>query len=92
MSDAELKAVQSAWVARAVGVLQVLGGALETAGGVGLLLVPEPTFLTKAGGTILIGHSADAIVAAARPRRALEAHISPAGRYGKCAAVPGDAL
>lgn len=52
-----------AWTARAVGVLQVLGGSLEAAGGVGLVLVPEPTFLTKAGGTILIAHSADTIVA-----------------------------
>lgn len=63
MGDADEQLVRSAWTARAVGVLQVLGGALEAAGGVGLVLVPEPTFLTKAGGTILIAHSADSIVA-----------------------------
>lgn len=63
MSDVEEQVAMNAWVGRAVGVLQVLGGALEAAGGVGLVLVPEPTFLTKAGGTILIAHSADTIVA-----------------------------
>lgn len=63
MSDVDIRTVQSAWVGRAIGVLQVLGGALEAAGGVGLLLVPEPTFLTKAGGTILVGHSADTLAA-----------------------------
>src|SRR5690348_9897925 len=59
----ETRTVLAAWSARAMGALQVLGGALEATGGMGLLLVPEPTFLTKAGGIVLIGHSADAIAA-----------------------------
>lgn len=63
MSDPDEITSQSAWIGRAVGVLQVLGGSLEAAGGVGLLLVPDPTFLTKAGGTILVAHSADTIAA-----------------------------
>jgi hypothetical protein len=63
MSDPEEITAQSAWIGRAVGVLQVLGGSLEEAGSVGLLLVPEPTFLSKAGGTILLAHSADTVAA-----------------------------
>jgi hypothetical protein len=66
MEDHDARTAGWAWGARAVGVLQVLGGALEAAGGVGLLLVPEPTFLTKAGGMVLIGHSADSISAGLR--------------------------
>jgi hypothetical protein len=66
MEDHDAQTAGWAWGARAVGILQVLGGALEAAGGVGLLLVPEPTFLTKAGGVILIGHSADSISAGLR--------------------------
>jgi hypothetical protein len=66
MEDHDSRTAGSAWGARAVGVLQVLGGALEAAGGVGLLLVPEPTFLTKAGGIVLVGHSADSISAGLR--------------------------
>lgn len=44
-----------------VGVLQVGGGILEIAGGVGLWLVPEPTMATKVGGTVLIVHGLDTL-------------------------------
>jgi hypothetical protein len=63
MGDVETRTLGSEWAGRAAGILQILGGGLEATGGIGLLLVPEPTFLTKAGGVILIGHSADSISA-----------------------------
>jgi hypothetical protein len=54
------------WLARGIGLLQTVGGLLEVAGGVGLLVVPEPTMATKAGGAILIVHGVDTLVAGAR--------------------------
>lgn len=47
------------WLARGIGLLQLGGSALELAGGVGALAVPEPTGLTKVGGVLLIGHGLD---------------------------------
>ena len=54
------------WLARGIGLLQTVGGVLEIAGGVGLLIVPEPTMVTKAGGAILVVHGVDTLVAGAR--------------------------
>jgi hypothetical protein len=54
------------WKTRFFGGLKTLGGILEGAVGVGLLLVPEPTLLTKAGGVVVTGHAADSIVAGLR--------------------------
>lgn len=54
------------WLARGIGLLQTVGGVLEVAGGVGLLIVPEPTMVTKAGGAILVVHGVDTLVAGAR--------------------------
>jgi hypothetical protein len=43
------------------GGLTLLGGALEMVGAGALWLAPEPTMLTKAGGTVLGAHGADTI-------------------------------
>lgn len=67
LSPAQLAAVMqgesvsqpSSMVTRASGLLSVVGGALELALGGALLLTPEPTMVTKAGGWILAAHGAD---------------------------------
>jgi hypothetical protein len=51
---------------RTVAVLQLIGGGLEVAGGVVLLLVPEPTTLTKFAGGALTVHGTDTTQAAIR--------------------------
>jgi hypothetical protein len=43
------------------GGLKLVGGALEMVGAGALWLAPEPTMLTKAGGTVLGAHGADTI-------------------------------
>jgi len=50
--------------ARAVGVIQIVGGGLEVALGVGGVVTPEP--LTTVGGVILVAHGTDTIVAGFR--------------------------
>lgn len=51
---------------RAVGLLQVLGGAGEMALGGALLLAPEPTMLTKVGGVALGLHGSDTLTTGLR--------------------------
>jgi hypothetical protein len=46
--------------------LQIIGGGLEIAGGAFLLLLPDPTLLTKVGGSALALHGADVTQAAIR--------------------------
>jgi hypothetical protein len=53
-------------VNRLVAGLEIVGGGLETAGGVLLLLTPEPTMLTKALGGVMTVHGADFTQAAIR--------------------------
>lgn len=52
------------FTARAVGAIQIIGGGLEVALGVGGIVAPEP--LTTAGGVILVAHGTDTIVAGFR--------------------------
>jgi hypothetical protein len=44
---------------RVVGALRILGCAVEGVGAGALFAAPEPTMLTKAGGTLLLAHAAD---------------------------------
>ena len=44
---------------RVWGAVRLLGGTVQIIGGVGLLITPEPTMLTKAGGVIAVTHGAD---------------------------------
>ena len=46
--------------------MKLLGGALEFIGGGALVLTPEPTMLTKAGGWVLLVHGADTLTSGAR--------------------------
>lgn len=43
------------------GGLQMIGGTLEMVGAAALILAPEPTLATKAGGLVLAGHGSDTI-------------------------------
>lgn len=43
------------------GGAKIIGGALELIGGGALLLVPEPTTLTKVGGVVLAAHGTDTL-------------------------------
>lgn len=58
--------LNSSTLNRAVAVLEIIGGGLETTGGVLLILTPEPTMLTKVGGSMLTVHGADFTQAAIR--------------------------
>ncbi|MGI4830343.1 MAG: RNase A-like domain-containing protein [Janthinobacterium lividum] len=51
---------------RAGAVLEIVGAGMEMTAGVLLILTPEPTMVTKVGGTILTVHSADLMQAAVR--------------------------
>lgn len=55
-----------ATVNRAGAVLQIIGGGAEMVGGALLLLVPEPTLLTKVAGSALALHGTDVTQAAIR--------------------------
>lgn len=46
--------------------LQIIGGGLETVGGALLILTPEPTMVTKVGGSLLAAHGVDTMQAAIR--------------------------
>lgn len=48
---------------RVWGGLKLLGGSLEMVGAAALLLVPEPTLVTKAGGVALAAHGSDTLSA-----------------------------
>ena len=50
---------QEALTNRLWGGVKVVGGAVELMGAAALLLVPEPTLLTKAGGIVLGAHGSD---------------------------------
>jgi hypothetical protein len=52
------------WGPRLAGTLQVVGGAMEVALGIGGVVVPEPA--TTVGGIILIAHGSDTIIAGFR--------------------------
>jgi len=52
------------WGPRLAGALQVVGGAMEVALGIGGVAVPEPA--TTVGGVILIAHGSDTIIAGFR--------------------------
>jgi hypothetical protein len=52
------------WGPRLVGGIQVIGGGLEIALGVGGIVLPEPA--TTVGGVILVAHGADTVVAGFR--------------------------
>ena len=53
-------------VNRLWGGAKIIGGALELVGGGALLLTPEPTMITKAGGVVLGAHGTDTFVAGVR--------------------------
>ncbi len=55
---------EGGFTARAVGAIQIIGGGLEVALGVGGIVMPEPA--TTVGGVILIAHGSDTIVAGFR--------------------------
>jgi hypothetical protein len=55
---------QASWGTRLVGGLQVIGGGLEVALGVGGIILPEPA--TTVGGIILVAHGTDTVVAGFR--------------------------
>jgi RHS repeat-associated protein len=67
-NEGEEPATESkSWIPpRVIGGLQLGGGILEGLGAIGLLLVPEPTLATKAGGVVLGLHSLDTIAAGGR--------------------------
>ena len=52
------------FAARAVGAIQIIGGGMEVALGVGGIVTPEPA--TTIGGVILVAHGSDTIVAGFR--------------------------
>ncbi|MFN6999798.1 MAG: hypothetical protein ACK4ST_07165, partial [Elioraea tepidiphila] len=54
----------TSWGSRLVGGIQVIGGGLEIALGVGGIVLPEPA--TTVGGVILVAHGADTVVAGFR--------------------------
>lgn len=54
----------ASWGSRLVGGIQVIGGGLEIALGVGGIVLPEPA--TTVGGVILVAHGADTVVAGFR--------------------------
>jgi hypothetical protein len=58
--------ISSSTVNRGIAILEIIGGGLETTGGVLLILTPEPTMLTKVGGSVLAVHGADFTQAAIR--------------------------
>ena len=60
------RSLDSSTVNRLVAGLEIVGGGLETVGGVLLLLTPEPTMLTKALGGVMTVHGADFTQAAIR--------------------------
>lgn len=62
------------FTARAVGAIQIIGGGLEVALGVGGVVVPEPA--TTVGGVILVAHGTDTIVAGFRSLWYGEVHES----------------
>ena len=55
---------EGGFAARAVGAIQIIGGGLEVALGVGGIIAPEPA--TTIGGVILVAHGTDTIVAGFR--------------------------
>ena len=55
---------EGGFTARAVGAIQIIGGGLEVALGVGGIVLPEPA--TTVGGVILVAHGTDTIVAGFR--------------------------
>lgn len=52
------------WATRAVGAIQVIGGGIEVALGVGGIVLPEPA--TTVGGVILVAHGGDTVIAGFR--------------------------
>ncbi|MCO5248151.1 MAG: DUF4225 domain-containing protein [Chitinophagales bacterium] len=58
-SSSEDNNSNSSLVNRFTGGLKAASGTLQMVGGVGLLLTPEPTMLTKVGGAIALSHGAD---------------------------------
>lgn len=54
------------YINRFFGGGQLFLSALQIVGGVGMLLAPDPTLITKAGGSILIAHGFDSAVAGGR--------------------------
>lgn len=56
--------VSWSWLSRATGAIQVVGGVMEVALGVGGVVAPEPA--TTVGGVILIAHGSDTIIAGFR--------------------------
>jgi hypothetical protein len=62
--DGQAPAGQASWGTRLVGGLQVIGGGLEVALGVGGIVVPEPA--TTVGGIILVAHGTDTVIAGFR--------------------------
>ncbi len=55
---------EAGWQTRLVGGLQLIGGGLEVALGVGGIILPEPA--TTVGGIILVAHGTDTVVAGFR--------------------------
>ncbi len=60
------RSLSSSTLNRVAAVVEIVGGGLETVGGVLLILTPEPTMLTKVGGTVMTVHGADFTQAAVR--------------------------
>lgn len=75
----------SSWMTRAVGAIQIIGGGLEMALGVGGIVLPEPA--TTAGGVILVAHGSDTVIAGFRTLWSGEVTRSFTQQGGEAAAL-----
>ncbi|WP_019013112.1 hypothetical protein [Elioraea tepidiphila] len=75
----------TSWGSRLVGGIQVIGGGLEIALGVGGIVLPEPA--TTVGGVILVAHGADTVVAGFRTLWHGEVQHSYTQQLGTAAAL-----
>ena len=75
----------SSWTTRAVGAIQIIGGGLEMALGVGGIVLPEPA--TTVGGVILVAHGSDTVIAGFRTLWSGEVTRSFTQQGGEAAAL-----
>lgn len=73
------------WATRAVGAVQVIGGGLEIAFGIGGIVLPEPA--TTVGGVILVAHGSDTVIAGFRTLWSGEVTRSFTQQGGEAAAL-----
>ena len=76
---------ESSWATRAVGAIQVIGGGLEVALGVGGIVLPEPA--TTVGGVVLVAHGGDTVIAGFRTLWSGEVTRSLTQQGGEAAAA-----